>query len=135
MTNVGLSPALGAFLAGVVLANSEYRHELQSDIEPFKGLLLGLFFTAVGASIDFHLVLNQPWLVFGWVLILIIIKSIVLLLLGRSFGMGTEQNFIFSVSLSQVGEFAFVLFSFTQQQGILNADTANIMIAVVAISM
>jgi monovalent cation:proton antiporter-2 (CPA2) family protein len=135
MVQVGLSPALGAFLAGVVLANSEYRHELKSDIEPFKGLLLGLFFIAVGASIDFHLVLNQPWLVLGWVLVLIIIKTVVLLLLGRSFGMSTEQNFIFSVSLSQVGEFAFVLFSFSRQQGILDADTANIMIAVVAISM
>ena len=135
MTQVGLSPALGAFVAGVVLANSEYRHELESDIEPFKGLLLGLFFIAVGASIDFNLVLAQPWIVLGWVAILIVIKTGVLLFLGRSFKLATEQNFIFSFGLAQVGEFAFVLLSFTLQQGVLTAETANLMIAVVAISM
>lgn len=135
MTKVGLSPALGAFVAGVVLANSEYRHELESDIEPFKGLLLGLFFIAVGASIDFPLIASQPWAVAGWVFLLIIIKGVVLLLLGRLFKLSTEQNFIFSFSLSQVGEFAFVLFSFALQKGILPQDTVNLMIAVVAISM
>ncbi len=135
MTKVGLSPALGAFVAGVVLANSEYRHELESDIEPFKGLLLGLFFIAVGASIDFPLIASQPWVVIGWVFLLIIIKAVVLLVLGRVFKLSTEQNFIFSFSLSQVGEFAFVLFSFALQEGILPQDTVNLMIAVVAISM
>jgi Trk K+ transport system NAD-binding subunit len=135
MTQIGLSPALGAFLAGVILANSEYRHELESDIEPFKGLLLGVFFIAVGASIDFHLVLSQPWRILSWVFILIVIKGMVLLALGRFFKMGKEQNFIFSFSLTQVGEFAFVLFSFSLQQGILPAETTNLMIAVVAISM
>lgn len=135
MTQVGLSPALGAFLAGVVLANSEYRHELESDIEPFKGLLLGLFFIAVGASIDFQLVLSQPLRILSWVFILVVVKGIVLLALGRFFKMGKEQNFIFSFSLTQVGEFAFVLFSFSLQQGILPAETTNLMIAVVAISM
>jgi monovalent cation:proton antiporter-2 (CPA2) family protein len=135
MTKVGLSPALGAFLAGVVLANSEYRHELESDIEPFKGLLLGLFFIAVGASIDFHLIVRQPWLVLQWVLILIIIKTGVLLCLGKLFKLSAEQNFIFSFSLSQVGEFAFVLFSFSLQEGILPPATVSLMIAIVAISM
>jgi monovalent cation:H+ antiporter-2, CPA2 family len=135
MTQVGLSPALGAFLAGVVLANSEYRHELESDIEPFKGLLLGIFFTAIGASINFHLVLNQPWVVAGWVLILIVVKTGVLLFLGKMFRIGTKQNFIFSFSLSQVGEFAFVLLSMSLQQGILPPQTVSLMIAVVAISM
>ena len=135
MTQVGLSPALGTFLAGVVLANSEYRHELVSDIEPFKGLLLGLFFIAVGASIDFPLIAAQPLTVLGWVLALVIIKTLVLLVLGRLFKLSTEQNFIFSFSLSQVGEFAFVLFSFALQEGILPQDTVNFMIAVVAISM
>ena len=135
MTQVGLSPALGTFLAGVVLANSEYRHELVSDIEPFKGLLLGLFFIAVGASIDFPLIAAQPLTVLGWVLALVIIKTLVLLVLGRLFKLSTEQNFIFSFSLSQVGEFAFVLFSFALQEGILPQDTVNLMIAVVAISM
>ena len=135
MTQIGLSPALGAFLAGVVLANSEYRHELESDIEPFKGLLLGIFFMAVGASINFHLVANQIWTVISWVLLLIVIKSGVLLLLGKIIKMGAKPNFIFSFSLSQVGEFAFVLLSFSLQQGILPPDTVSLMIAIVAISM
>jgi monovalent cation:proton antiporter-2 (CPA2) family protein len=135
MTHIGLSPALGAFLAGVVLANSEYRHELESDIEPFKGLLLGIFFMAVGASINFDLVGSQIGTVIAWVLLLIVIKSGVLLLLGKIIKMGAKRNFIFSFSLSQVGEFAFVLLSFSLQQGILPADTVSLMIAIVAISM
>ena len=135
MTQVGLSPALGAFLAGVVLANSEYKHELESDIEPFKGLLLGLFFIAVGASIDFNLISAQPWAVLLWVMALLVIKTVVLLVLGKIFRLSSEQNFIFSFSLSQVGEFAFVLFSFALQEGILPQATVSLMIAVVAISM
>jgi monovalent cation:H+ antiporter-2, CPA2 family len=135
MTQIGLSPALGSFLAGVVLANSEYKHELESDIEPFKGLLLGVFFIAVGASIDFHLVSEQYRTIILWVLILIAVKALVLLLLGKVFKVSTEQNFIFSFSLTQVGEFAFVLFSFSIQQGILSPETTSIMTAVVAISM
>jgi monovalent cation:H+ antiporter-2, CPA2 family len=135
MTKVGLSPALGAFVAGVVLANSEYRHELESDIEPFKGLLLGLFFIAVGASINFPLIATQPWTIVGWVMALLAIKTLVLFILGRLFKLTNEQNFIFSFSLGQVGEFAFVLFSFALEEGILPQDTVNIMIAVVAISM
>jgi len=135
MIQVGLSPALGVFLAGVVLANSEYRHELESDIEPFKGLLLGLFFISVGASIDFHFIANQVWTVVAWVLLLIVIKTVVLLLLGKIFKIEARQNFIFAFSLSQVGEFAFVLLSFTLQQKILPAATVNLMIAIVAISM
>ncbi len=135
MTQVGLSPALGAFLAGVVLANSEYKHELESDIEPFKGLLLGLFFIAVGASINFPLILSQPLLILGLVLLLMLVKALILFLLGRFFKVSTDQNMIFSASLSQGGEFAFVLFSFSLQGGILDAQTVNVMVAVVAISM
>jgi len=135
MVQVGLSPALGAFLAGVVLANSEYRHELESDLEPFKGLLLGLFFIAVGASIDFNLILLQPALVFGLVLLLILVKGVVLFALGRFFKIGKDQNFIFSFALSQVGEFAFVLFSFSMGEGIFQPQTVSLMVAVVAISM
>jgi monovalent cation:H+ antiporter-2, CPA2 family len=135
MEQIGLSPALGAFLAGVVLANSEYKHELESDIEPFKGLLLGVFFIAVGASIDFNLVSQQYRTIILWVLILIAVKALILLLLGKVFKISTEQNFIFSFSLTQVGEFAFVLFSFSLQQGILSVETTSIMTAVVAISM
>ena len=135
MTQVGLSPALGTFLAGVVLANSEYKHELESDIEPFKGLLLGLFFIAVGASIDFNLVMSQPLTILGLVLLLIIVKGVVLFVLGKIFRLGTDQNLIFSFALSQVGEFAFVLFSFSATEGILPPATIDIMIAVVAMSM
>ncbi|MBK7037987.1 MAG: cation:proton antiporter [Bacteroidetes bacterium] len=135
MTLVGLSPALGTFLAGVVLANSEYRHELESDIEPFKGLLLGLFFIAVGASINFRLIIENPLLIAGLVIAIPLIKSLVLFILGKSFKMGTDQNAIFSLGLSQVGEFAFVLLSFVLQLGIINNETVNILMAVVAITM
>lgn len=135
MTQVGLSPALGTFLAGVVLADSEYRHELESDIDPFKGLLLGLFFIAVGASIDFNLILSQPWLILGLVAALMFIKSIILFVLGKFFRMGVDQNLLFAVALSQVGEFAFVLFSFSQQEGILPKPVIDVMVAVVAVSM
>ncbi|WP_153799209.1 monovalent cation:proton antiporter-2 (CPA2) family protein [Foetidibacter luteolus] len=135
MTSVGLSPALGTFLAGVVLANSEYRHELESDIDPFKGLLLGLFFIAVGASIDFNLIAARPMLIAGLVLAIMTVKFLVLFLLGKSFRLSNAQNFLFSVGLCQVGEFAFVLLSFSTQEGILSKDVTDIMIAVVAISM
>lgn len=135
MTQVGLSPALGTFLAGVVLANSEYRHELESDLEPFKGLLLGLFFMAVGASIDFNLIASQPLLIGGLVLVIMLIKTLILLGLGKYFKLSIEQNMIFAIGLSQVGEFAFVLLSFVQQEQILSTDTAGLLIAVVAISM
>jgi monovalent cation:proton antiporter-2 (CPA2) family protein len=135
MTQVGLSPALGTFLAGVVLADSEYRHELESDIDPFKGLLLGLFFIAVGASIDFNLIMREPWLVLGLVLLLMVIKGLVLFTLGKLFRLKLDQNVLFAVALSQVGEFAFVLFSFSLQEGVLPKETVDMMVAVVAISM
>lgn len=135
MTQVGLSPALGTFLAGVVLANSEYKHELESDIEPFKGLLLGLFFIAVGASINFQLIASQPLLILGLVLMLMAVKAIVLFILGKVFNISTNQNMLFAVALSQVGEFAFVLFSFSLQEGILPQNVTDTMMAVVAISM
>ncbi|MGZ5247276.1 MAG: monovalent cation:proton antiporter-2 (CPA2) family protein [Flavitalea sp.] len=135
MTMVGLSPALGAFLAGVVLANSEYRHELESDIDPFKGLLLGLFFIAVGAGIDFNIIFSQPLRLFGWVAGIIALKAVVLLALGKVFKISTEQNFIYAFSLSQVGEFGFVLLSFAMAGGILPQETVNFFTAVVAMSM
>jgi len=135
MSRVGLSPALGTFLAGVVLANSEYRHELESDIEPFKGLLLWLFFIAVGASIDFNLIAAQPALILGLVGLLIMVKFLVLFGLGRVFKMGLDQNLLFAFALAQGGEFAFVLFSFASQNGIVRTDVAATLVAVVAISM
>ncbi len=135
MTNVGLSPALGTFLAGVILANSEFKHELESDIEPFKGLLLGLFFMSVGASIDFNLIVNQPWLIAGLVIGLMIVKTLILLALGKIFGMKLDQNLLFGLSLSQMGEFGFVLFASALAGGILPKEVIDILIAVVALSM
>jgi monovalent cation:proton antiporter-2 (CPA2) family protein len=135
MASVGLSPALGTFLAGVVLANSEYRHELESDIEPFKGLLLGLFFISVGASVDFDLIASRPGTIAALVGILIVVKLIVLLVLGRVFRMGLDQNLLFAFALAQGGEFAFVLFSFAAQNGVITPEVAAPLIAVVALSM
>jgi monovalent cation:proton antiporter-2 (CPA2) family protein len=135
MSQVGLSPALGTFLAGVVLANSEYRHELESEIDPFKGLLLAVFFIAVGASIDFDLIGSSPGLILGLVAGLMAIKFLVLLGLGRAFGMGLDQNFLFAFSLAQGGEFAFVLFSFASQNGVVSDEVTAPLIAAVAVSM
>jgi len=135
MHSVGLSPALGTFLGGVVLAGSEYRHQLESDIEPFKGLLLVLFFIAVGASLDFRLVAAEARAIAGLVLALLAIKFAVLFALGRAWRMGLDQNLLFSLALAQGGEFGFVLFSFAAQNGVLDPDTANRLVAVVALSM
>jgi CPA2 family monovalent cation:H+ antiporter-2 len=135
MQVVGLSPALGTFLAGVVLANSEFRHELESDIEPFKGLLLGLFFLAVGASINFRLILDSPSHILSLVFLVIAMKIVVLAAAGKFFDLSFDQNIIFSLSLSQVGEFAFVLFSFILQLNILSRSWADAMMAVTALSM
>jgi monovalent cation:H+ antiporter-2, CPA2 family len=135
MNAVGLSPALGAFLAGVVLANSEYRHELESDLDPFKGLLLGLFFIAVGASINFHLILSRPLMIIGLVALVMTAKSAVLLSLGKLFKLAKPQNLTFSFGLSQVGEFAFVLSNAARQGGILSQEVMDTLVAVVALSM
>jgi monovalent cation:proton antiporter-2 (CPA2) family protein len=135
MERVGLSPALGTFLAGVVLANSEYRHELESDVEPFKGLLLGLFFIAVGASIDFRLVASQPGRIAGLVALVLAAKAAVLLTLARAFRLGTDQALTFTFALPQVGEFAFVLLSFALQQAVLGPETTGPLVAVVALTM
>jgi CPA2 family monovalent cation:H+ antiporter-2 len=135
MTAVGLSPALGTFMAGVVLANSEYRHELESDIDPFKGLLLGLFFIAVGATIDFGLILAQPLLIIGLVLAIVVIKFGILFGLARAFRLSLDQALLLAFALPQVGEFAFVLFSFADQQGVLDPAVSGPLVAAVALSM
>jgi len=135
MTQMGLSPALGTFVAGVVLAQSEYRHQLETDIEPFKGLLLGLFFIAVGASIDFQLIAESRGLIALLVLGLITIKLVVLVVIGKIFGMQMDSNMLFSFGLAQGGEFAFVLFSYGLQNGVMDSATADPLIAAVAISM
>jgi monovalent cation:proton antiporter-2 (CPA2) family protein len=135
MTQVGLSPALGTFLAGVVLANSEYRHELEADIEPFKGLLLGIFFISVGASIDVALIGAEPGLVAGLTGGMVLLKLGVLALLARVFRLGLDQALLFAFALPQVGEFAFVLFSFANQEGVLAPAITDPMVAAVALSM
>ena len=135
MDAVGLSPALGTFLAGVVMAESEFRHELEVSIEPFKGLLLGLFFISVGASIDLRLILSEPFQTFGLVLGLMLIKFLILLALGRIFKMQFADNILFSLTLAQGGEFAFLLVSFALQNHALGFETANQLILVVVLSM
>ncbi len=135
MQVIGLSPALGAFLAGVVLASSEYRHELESDLEPFKGLLLGLFFIGVGASINFQLIVSKPIIISVIVAGVMALKFSVLLLTGKLFRLTTDQNLLFAFALSQVGEFSFVLLSFTNQLTIIDRDWMDIMMAVTAITM
>lgn len=131
----GLSPAFGTFLAGVVLANSEYRHELETDLEPFKGLLLGLFFIAVGASIDFGLVSAKPVPIAVALVAAVAVKLSVLFAVATIFRMPIEQNLLFSFALAQVGEFAFVLVSFAAQNGVLSAEIAAMAVAVTALSM
>jgi len=135
MVLVGLSPALGAFLAGVVLANSEFRHELESDIEPFKGILLGLFFLAVGASINFRLIGDNPLTIAALVLGIVVLKGAVLGVAGRIARLGFDQNAVFALGLSQVGEFAFVLFSFIAQLQLLSAHWTDMMMGATAITM
>jgi glutathione-regulated potassium-efflux system ancillary protein KefC len=135
MEAVGLSPALGTFLAGVLLAESEYRHQLETDIEPFKGLLLGVFFIAVGASIDFGLLAKQPGLLTGATALVIVLKALVLLGLGRAFGLERRARYVLTFGLAQIGEFAFVLASFGQQSGVLPPELAGSVVVVVAMSM
>jgi CPA2 family monovalent cation:H+ antiporter-2 len=135
MTLVGLSPALGTFIAGVVLANSHYRHELEADIDPFKGLLLGLFFMTVGASIDFVLLFDYLQPILLGTLALILLKVSVLLILGRLFGLPGSDRWLLGLSLAQAGEFGFVLLAFSVANGVLPAALADQLLLVVALSM
>jgi len=135
MQAVALSMALGAFLAGVLLAESEYRHALETDIEPFKGLLLGLFFIAVGMSIDFGLLLRDPFTVLALAFGLVVVKACILFVLGRIYGLPARQLPLFAVVLSQGGEFAFVLFSVARAVEVLPGATADLLVITVALSM
>ena len=135
MSLVGLSPALGTFLAGVVLANSEYRHELESDVDPFKGLLLGLFFITVGASVDFGLLATSAGEVLFWAVVVIAVKIAVLLLVGWLSGLRREALWLFAMSLPQAGEFAFVLIAFALGNAILPGPLADLLLLVVAATM
>jgi voltage-gated potassium channel Kch len=134
MQAVGLSMALGAFLAGVILADSEYRHELEIDIEPFKGLLLGLFFIAIGMSVDLGLFVRAPLLVLGAALAIVALKAAILYPIANAFGYcGRADAGLLAVALSQVGEFAFVLFA--AAGALLPPETLSLLNAAVAVSM
>ena len=135
MQSVGLSMALGAFLAGVLLAESEYRRELETDIEPFKGLLLGLFFIAVGMSIDFAVVLARPVVVAGVVLGFLLLKALVLWGMARAMPLPLPERPVFLILLAQGGEFGFVVFQTAAQERVIGASTASLLVAAVAISM
>jgi glutathione-regulated potassium-efflux system ancillary protein KefC len=135
MQAVDMSMALGTFLAGVLLAESEYRHALESNIEPFKGLLLGLFFIAVGMSVDFGLLLERPGVILTLVAGLIVLKLAVLFALARMFKLPISQHTLFAVLLSQGGEFAFVLFGVATTAGVFKVEVSELLIVVVALSM
>ena len=131
----GLSMSLGAFLAGVLLADSEYRHELQADIEPFKGLLLGLFFIAVGMSADVGLLLHEPLKIVGLVFALMLIKGVILYAVARVSGLPHNSSLALASALTQGGEFAFILFGIAVAAGVLSRDLEALLVVVVTLSM
>ncbi|MBE0453489.1 MAG: cation:proton antiporter [Roseovarius sp.] len=135
MMLVGLSPALGAFLAGVVLANSEFRHELESDLAPFKGLLLGLFFITVGAGINFAVLTSAPFTILGIAGAVILAKGVILYILGRAFTLRGRDLWLFTLSLAQAGEFGFVLVAFSDQQNVLPRGMGEVLLLVIALTM
>lgn len=135
MEAIGMSPALGAFVAGVLLADSEYRHQLASDIAPFEALLLGVFFTAIGLTLDISAVMEQPGLIAIGVVGLVSVKIIILYLIGRWQGLDGWAARRLALVLSQGGEFAFVVFAAASQNSILQSDEANILAVVVTLSM
>jgi len=132
---VGMSMALGAFLAGVLLAESEYRHELEVEIEPFKGLLMGLFFISVGMSIDFGLLFRNPLTILALVTLLVVAKGLILWVLARLGKIPESQTSLFVFMLSQGGEFAFVIFSVASGSGVLDQATVDYLVVIVALSM
>ncbi|MCH2250414.1 MAG: cation:proton antiporter [Cognatishimia sp.] len=135
MSLVGVSAALGTFLAGVVLANSEYRHELESDIDPFRGLLLGLFFMTVGAGINFTLLFENFASIIGLTVGLILLKIAILLILARIFKLRGGDKWLFGLGLAQAGEFGFVLLSFTVANQVIPTSVADNLLLIVALSM
>ncbi|MDD9977965.1 MAG: cation:proton antiporter [Boseongicola sp.] len=135
MSLVGLSPALGTFLAGVVLANSEYRHELESDIDPFRGLLLGLFFMTVGAGINFGLLSENLAITLVLTIGLILLKGGILFGLGTVFGLRGSDRWLLTLGLAQAGEFGFVLLSFTTANAVIPQVVADQLLLVIALSM
>ena len=135
MISIGLSPALGAFIAGAMLANSEFRHELESNIDPFKGLLLAVFFVSVGATINFNIIASKPIFIFSAAFIVLAIKASVLFGIGKYYKMNNEQSFFLAFALSQVGEFAFVLVNFAASLYLIDYQANSELMAIVAITM
>ena len=135
MTFAGVSTALGAFIAGVLLAGSEYRHALETDIEPFKGLLLGLFFISVGMSMDFGLLRSEPHAIAGLLIGLLALKIVTLVVVARAMGIESRQQLLFAGLLAQGGEFAFVVFGAARTAGVLSDDWADRLTIAVALSM
>src|SRR5262249_38323792 len=135
MEQTGLSASLGAFIAGVLLADSNYRHEIEADIAPFEGLLLGLFFTAIGMSLNPGLIAQNPWGVAALVIGLLVVKSLILFGLGRRAGLGAGAARRFALAISQGGEFAFVLFSSGLSAGVMEQSTAELLSVAVTLSM
>jgi glutathione-regulated potassium-efflux system ancillary protein KefC/glutathione-regulated potassium-efflux system protein KefB len=135
VSQVGLSLSLGSFLAGVLLADSEFRHELEADIEPFKGLLLGLFFISVGMSANLALVREKPFLIIGLTISLVVFKILVLWAIGRVSGLSANASRGFAISLPSGGEFAFVLFGLAAALRIMDSQTADLLVLVVTASM
>ncbi len=135
MNYVGLSPALGAFMAGMTLANSEFKHQLESDIEPFKALLLGLFFIAVGSTINFRLIINEPLTILSLVFGIMLIKGIVLMIAGWVFKLKLNQNLLFAILLSQIGEFAFVILNISNQLQLIPKHWVDLLLATTAVTM
>jgi monovalent cation:proton antiporter-2 (CPA2) family protein len=135
MELIGVSPALGAFIAGVVLANSQYKHTVEADIQPFKSLLLGLFFISVGMGMNFDLLFQKMTLIVSMVLGLIVIKALILFMLGRIFNLTKIQTIGFALALSQGGEFAFVLFQYASESQVITTELRGLCTLVVALSM
>lgn len=135
MYSVGLSPALGAFIAGVMLANSEFRHELESQINPFKGLLLAVFFVSVGSTINFSVIGQDPMFIFTLVLVVLVVKFLVLFGIGKFSKLRIDQNFLLAFALSQVGEFSFVLVNYSTKLYLLSPKLNAQLMAVTAITM
>lgn len=135
MELAGLSMAMGAFIAGVLLADSEYRHNIEADIEPFRGLLLGLFFMAVGMTAHLELLTQQPWMILGLTLALLLVKALSMVLAARLFGTSGQEATNLGVLLSQGGEFGFVVLTAAGTAALLGHDLVSLLVLVISLSM
>lgn len=135
MQQIGLSAALGTFIAGVLLADSEYRHELETNLEPFRGLLMGLFFIAVGMSVSIELIANQPFLMLACAFAYLLVKALVVYVLGRIFDLNHSNAKLMALSIAQGGEFAFVIFGIAAEFSLVSSTTLTFLTAIITLSM